>query len=146
MAPLTAFGPPRHKRHLRYSSHSRSLRPPRPARRVAGSSTIEAIVASIVFMVVFLLSLSALTRLTLRDDEGLLLLEAERAIDNRSTRLAIAPPPTGVTTEHFAWGSLTTTVAPYGEHTDIRLVVLSATLAGSRKTIELRHIVATPRE
>ncbi|MDR1671294.1 MAG: hypothetical protein LBR57_02120 [Alistipes sp.] len=111
--------------------------------KLKGSSMLEAIVASLIFLLVFAISLSTLTRLSLRDDEGIALLEAERALTDCFARHSTRLP--GIYTDTFEWGEVTTTIATYGDYAGIRQVALTATITGSRKTLEYRRLVATPQ-
>jgi hypothetical protein len=114
--------------------------------RLKGSSMIEAIVASLIFLTVFILSLSTLTGLTLREDEGYVLLEAQRAMTDCFRRYGDGTHAKGIYTDEFEWGEITTTITGYGEYEDIQQVHLRAKLSGSRKTIEYRRLVAIGHE
>jgi hypothetical protein len=114
--------------------------------RLAGSSMIEAIVASLIFLTVFVLSLSALTGLTLRKDEGYVLLEVERALAGCFLRYGDGTGSQGSYTEDFKWGSVTTTIETYGDYENIGQVVLRAGITGSRKVIEYRRLVVLRSE
>lgn len=103
---------------------------------------IEAIVASLIFLTVFILSLSTLTGLSLRRDEGYVLLEAERAMTNCFRRYGDGTRARGTYTDEFEWGEITTNITGYGEYENIQQVFLRAKLSGSRKTIEYRRLVA----
>jgi hypothetical protein len=111
-------------------------------KRLKGSSMIEAIVASLIFLTVFILSLSTLTRLTLREDEGYVLLEAQRAMTDCFRRYGDGTRAQGSYTDKFGWGEITTTINVYGEYEVIQQISLRATLSGSRKTMEYRRLVA----
>ncbi len=110
--------------------------------RLAGSSMIEAIVASLIFLTVFILSLSALTGLTLRKDEGYVLLEVERALTDCFSRYGDGTMAAGIYIDEFSWGHVTTKIEQYADHENIQQVVLWADISGSRKSIEYRRLVA----
>ncbi len=101
-----------------------------------GSSMIEAIIASLIFLAVFAVSLTTLTGLTLREDEGYVLLEAERALEACASRYGDGTRPDGTYTDTFEWGEITTVVSEYRDYEHIQQVSMRATLSGSRKTIE----------
>ncbi len=111
--------------------------------RFAGSSIIEAIVASLIFLLVFVASLSTLTAITLRNDEGYVLLEAERAQINCFHNYGDGLKADGTYTDTFVWGEITTTIAPYHDYEGIQEVAMSVRLNGSTKTIEYRRLVLT---
>ncbi len=110
-------------------------------KRLAGSSMVEAIVASLIFLVVFVLSLSTLTGLTLRRDEGHVLLEVERALADCFLRYGDGSRAPGNHTDEFEWGTVTTVIEKYDDYENIQRVALRATISGSRKSIEYRRLV-----
>ncbi len=114
--------------------------------RLPGSSMIEAIVASLIFLVVFAASLSTLTGLNLRGDEGYVLLEAERALEDCSMRYGDGTWADDTYTDTFAWGGITTVVSEYRDYDGIQQISMRATLAGSRKTIERTRLVVRKNE
>lgn len=107
-------------------------------RKLPGSTMIEAIVASLILLAVFVISLSTVTDFTLREDEGYVLLEAERqlavCLDSYETW------PEGTYEETYEWGRITIRITPYEGFENIRAIALTARLAGSRKTIEYRKL------
>jgi hypothetical protein len=102
---------------------------------------IEAIVASMIFLMVFVISLSTVTGFTLREDEGYVLLEAERQMDACLNRYGDGTWTDGAYTEEFGWGKITVRIATYRDFRNIQAVTLTAQLTGSRKTIELRQLI-----
>ncbi len=123
--------------------HRKPHRNPSPnaLRSLTASSMVEAIVASLIFITVFAISLTTLTGLTLREDEGYILLEAERALTLSAARYGDGTWVEGAYTDTFAWGEITVTIAPYLDFGRIQQVSLGARPRGSRKTIELRQLV-----
>ncbi len=113
-------------------------------RHLPASSMIEAIVASLIFLAVFAVSLTTLTGLTLREDEGYVLLEAERALEICAMRYGDGTWAENTYTDTFAWGEITTVVSEYRDYEHIQQVSMRATLSGSRKTVE--HIQLTVRK
>jgi hypothetical protein len=111
--------------------------------RLKGASMIEAIVASLIFLLAFAISLSTLTGLTLREDEGYVLLEVERAISDRFTLYGDGIRAQGTYTDTYEWGKITTSITRYGDYENIQQVAMRATITGSRKTIEYRRLVTT---
>lgn len=107
---------------------------------VRASSIIEVIVASLIFMLVFALSLTTLTRLTLRQDEAVLLIEAEKEL-NKTLKIR-ENQPIGTYIDTFDWGSISTIISDYEKFENIRQIHLRATLTNSRKSLEIRRLVA----
>jgi hypothetical protein len=114
--------------------------------KLKGSSMVEAIVASLIFITVFAISLTTLTRLTLRKDEGYVLLEAERAMAECSMRYGNGTWSEGEYNDDFEWGEITTVIAPYSDYKRIQQVSLRVTIRGSRKTIEHRGLTVRKDE
>ncbi len=102
---------------------------------------IEAIVASLIFLAVFAISLSTVTGFTLREDEGYVLLEAERRLEACIDRYGSGTWPEGAYEEEHAWGKITINITPYEGFENIQAVTLAARLTGSRKTIEYRSLI-----
>jgi hypothetical protein len=113
---------------------------------VPGSSIVEVIVASIIFLAVFVISLSTVTGFTLRRDEGYVLLEAQRQLDDCIERYGDGTWPEDTYEETHSWGSITIRIIPYGEFDDIQTVVLTVYLDGSRKSIEHRLLTVRRNE
>lgn len=108
---------------------------------LGGSSMIETIVASMIFLLVFTISLSTVTGLTLREDEGYALIEAERRLADCSGRYCDGTWAQGEYTEEFDWGKITVTITDYGDYGQIRQVILRAALNNGRKKLEYRRLV-----
>ncbi len=113
-------------------------------RHLPGSSMIEAIVASLIFLAVFAVSLTTLTGLTLREDEGYVLLEAERALEACASRYGDGTWAENTYTDTFAWGEITTVITGYRDYDGVQQVSMRARLSGSRKTVE--HIQLAVRK
>ena len=114
--------------------------------KLKGSSMIEVIIASLIFLVVFICSLSTLTALTLRSDEGYVLLEAERALTDCSRRYGTGEWAEGTYTDTYEWGGIVTVIATYDDYDNIQQMLLRADLKGSRKTIEQRQLIKLANE
>ncbi len=107
-------------------------------RTLPGTSMVEAIVAALIFILIFAISLSTLTGLTTREDEGYLLLEAERQLAACGGRYGDGTWAEGTYTDTFAWGTITTCVSLYGDYGKIQQVAMRAELHGSHKIIIYR--------
>mgnify|MGYP000049614625 FL=1 len=110
-------------------------------RRLKGASLLEAIVAAVLFLTVFAAVMELLPRLTVRDDDALLVAEANyragRAFDKYATGLW----PSGEYVEAYDWGAVTVRIEAYCGFSNLQVVTVSARIDGSRKRITLKQLV-----
>lgn len=113
-------------------------------RTIKGASLLEAIVAAVIFMTVFAAVMEVMPRLSVRDDDALLVAEAEyrtaRACDKYNTGLW----PCGEYTERYEWGEITVRIAPYRDFGDIQVVTATARITGSRKRVSIQNLIECP--
>lgn len=111
-------------------------------RRLRGATLLEAIVAAVLFLTVFAAVMELLPRLTVRDDDALLVAEAEyrvsRAYDKYASGLWLA----GEYAEDYDWGTVTVLVEPYRDFSDLQVLTVMARIDGSRKRITHKQLVA----
>lgn len=110
-------------------------------RRLRGASLLEAIVAAVLFLTVFAAVMELLPRLTVRDDDALLVAEADyragRAFDKYATGLW----PSGEYAEAYDWGAVTVRIDAYRGFPDLQVVTVSARIDGCRKRITLKQLI-----
>lgn len=111
-------------------------------RRLKGASLLEAMVAAAVFLTVFAAVMELLPRLAVREDDALLLAEAEYAAAQAFDRYASEQRPCGDYAERCAWGCITVRVERYGACEELRIVTVEARIDGSRKRIVRKQLVA----
>ncbi len=109
--------------------------------KLSGSSLLESVVASLIFLFVFVVSLSTLTGLTLRPDEGYVLLEAENALADCFRHYGNGNLNEGTYTDIFEWGEITTSITEYRNYGNIQQITMKARITGNRKVIESIRLV-----
>jgi hypothetical protein len=102
-----------------------------------GSTLIETIIASVVFMCVFVISLETVSRLTVRQDGSLALVEANRRMEECFREYAGYDD--GVYTREYEWGDVTVMLRPYRDYARLHEMVVTANV--ERKRLELRYVV-----
>lgn len=111
-------------------------------RRVKGASLLEAIVAAVLFLTIFATVMELLPRLTVRDDDALLIAEAEYRVALTFDKYATGLWPCGEYTEAYDWGTVVIRVEIYGDFADVQAITISAHVDGSRKRIEHKQLIA----
>ncbi len=110
-------------------------------RRLRGASLLEAIVAAVLLLTVFAAVMELLPRLTVRDDDALLVAEADyragRAFDKYATGLW----PCGEYVETCDWGTITIRIEHYRDFVDLQVVTVSVRIDGSHKRITLKQLI-----
>lgn len=110
-------------------------------RRLKGASLLEAIVAAVLFLTVLATAMELLPRLTVRDDDALLMAEADYRVGRVFDKYATGVWPCGDYTEAYDWGAVTVRVETYRGFSDVQVVTVSARIDGSRKRITLKQVV-----
>lgn len=110
-------------------------------RRLRAASLVEALVAAAVLLTVFAVTMELLPRLTLRDDDGLAVAEAEYRVAQAFDKYGSGLWPAGEYAERYDGGELTIRIEPYRALCDVQLVTVAARIDGSRRRIEHRQIV-----
>lgn len=114
--------------------------------KLPGNTLPEIIVASILFLAVFAISLETLTRLTVRDDEGLTYVEADRRIGECRREFSDGLHPVGIYEKVYDWGGITASIAPYRDYTNVQELTLVAAIRENRKHIEYKYLIEIPEE
>ena len=107
-----------------------------------GASLLEAIVAAVVFLFVFAAALEILPRLSVREDDTALLVEADYRMKRAFAKYATGVWPCGEYVEAYEWGSVAVTVAPYRDFRDLQVVEVNVFINGSDKRLGIRQIIA----
>lgn len=110
-------------------------------RRLKGASLLEAIVAAVLFLTVFAVVMELLPRLTVRDDDALLMAEADYRVGRAFDKYATGVWPCGEYAEAYDWGAVTILVESYRGFSDVQAITVSAHIDGSRKRITLKQVV-----
>lgn len=108
---------------------------------VRGATLPEALVAAVIFLTLFTLTLGLLPRLAVRDDDGLLVAEAEYRTARAAERYGSGLWPDGEYAERYEWGEVTIRVEPHREYADVQCITLRARIDASRKRIARRILV-----
>lgn len=110
-------------------------------RRLRAASLLEAIVAAVLFLTVFAAAMELLPRLTVRDDDALLVAEAEYRVGRAFDKYASGLWPAGEYAESYDWGTVTVLVEPYRDFRDLQVLTVTARIDGSRKRITHKQLV-----
>lgn len=110
-------------------------------RRLRAASLLEAIVAAVLFLTVFAAVMELVPRLTVRDDDALLVAEAEYRVSRAFDKYASGVWPAGEYAETYDWGAVAIRIEPYREFADLQVVTVSARIDGSRKRITHKQLV-----
>lgn len=114
----------------------------RSARRtLCAASLLEAIVAAVLFLIVFASAMELIPRLTVRDDEALLLAEADYRVKRAMERYATGVWPCGTYGESYDWGRVEVRVTRYRDFADMQQVMVTACIDGSRRRFHLQRVV-----
>lgn len=105
------------------------------------ASLLEAVVAAVVFLIVFTIAMELLPRLTLREDETLLVADAEYRVARVFDKYATGVWPVGVYSESYDWGTVEVRLVPYRNYDELQLLIVTAHIDGSRKRIVRRQII-----
>lgn len=110
-------------------------------RRLRGATLLEAIVAAVLFLTVFAAAMELLPRLTVRDDDALLVVEAEYRVGWVFDKYASGLWPAGEYAETYDWGDVAIRVEPYRDFSDVQVLTITARIDGSRKRITHKQLV-----
>ncbi|WP_417012987.1 hypothetical protein [Alistipes sp.] len=110
-------------------------------RRMRAASLVEAIVAAVVLLIAFAATMELLPRLTLRDDDGLAVAEAECRVAQAFDKYGSGLWPAGEYAERYDGGELTIRVEPYRQYGDLQLITIEVRIDGCRKRILHRQLV-----
>ena len=110
-------------------------------RRLRGSSLLEAVVAAVLFLTVYAAVMELLLRLTVRDDDPLLVAEADYRVGRAFDKYGSGVWPCGEYTETYDWGTVTVRIERYRDFTDLQIVTVAAHIDGSRKRITLKQLI-----
>jgi hypothetical protein len=102
-----------------------------------GSTLVETIIASVIFMCVFAISLETVSRLTVRQEGNLALVEAGRRMEECFRDYA--GRDNGTYTREYEWGEVRVVLRPYRDYAQLREMVVTADV--ERKWLELRHVI-----
>ena len=81
-------------------------------------------------------------RLTVRDDDALLVAEAEYRVGQVFGKSATGLWPCGEYAEQYGWGSVEIRIAFYRDFADMQVVTVMAQVGGSRKKIVHKQLVS----
>lgn len=115
-------------------------------RRLRAASLLEAVVAAVLFLTVFAAVMELIPRLTVRDDDALLVAEAEYRVGQVFEKYGTGLWPCGEYTETYDWGAVTAFVEPYRDFADLQVVTVSVRIVGSGKRIMHKQLVEWARE
>ena len=110
-------------------------------RRISGSTLVETMVASVIFLCVFVISLETVSRLTLSENDTVVLVEADHRIKENFRQYGDGRHEEGLYTREYDWGRVTVVIRPYVNYTDLQELVVTAHIESISKRLELRHIV-----
>lgn len=110
-------------------------------RRLKGASLLEAIVAAVLFMTVFVAVMELLPRLTVRDDDALLVAEAEYRVENALTKYGTGLWPCEEYRKEYDWGVIIVKIEQHKVLKDIQIISITGDIEGSRKKINIRSCV-----
>ncbi len=110
-------------------------------RRLKGASLLEAIVAAVLFLTVFAAIMELLPRLTVRDDDALLVAEADYRVGRAFDKYGSGVWPCGEYAETYDWGAVTVRIERYRDYSDKQVVTNLAWFHGSSKRITLKQLV-----
>ncbi|WP_147638377.1 hypothetical protein [Alistipes sp.] len=110
-------------------------------RRLRGSSLLEAVVAAVLFLTVYAAVMELLPRLTVRDDDALLVAEADYSVGRAFDKYGSGVWPCGEYAETYDWGTVTVRIERYRDYSDMQVVTILACIHGSRKRITLKQLV-----
>ena len=102
-------------------------------RRLRAASLLEAVVAA---------AMELVPRLTVRDDDALLVAEAEYRVGQVFGKYATGLWPCGEYAEQYGWGSVEIRIAFYRDFADMQVVTVTAQVGGSRKKIVHKQLVS----
>lgn len=122
----------------------------RPARgsclSLRAASLLEAVVAAVLFLTVFAAVMELIPRLTVRDDDALLVAEAEYRVGQTFEKYGTGLWPCGEYTEEYDWGRVTVLVRTYRDYADLQAVTVMASIDGSNKQIIHKQLVECVQE
>lgn len=105
------------------------------------NTLVEVLVASVIFLAVFMIGLETLSRLTVRDDEGLVFVEADWRVKECFFEFSDGLHPVGKYDKNYDWGEIQVTIAPYRDYRNLQELTLAATILQNRKRIEYKYII-----
>lgn len=110
-------------------------------RRLRGTSLLETIVAAVLFLTVFAAVMELLPYLTVRNDDALLVAEADYCVGRAFDKYATGLWPCGEYVETYDWGMITVRIEHYRDFVDLQVVIVLARIDGSRKRITLKQLI-----
>lgn len=110
-------------------------------RRLNGASLFEAVIAAVVFLTVFAATMELLPRLAVRDDEALLVAEAQSRLAQTVEKYATGLWPCGEYDESDERIEVRVLIAPYRDYGDLQVVTCEARMPGSCRRILLKTVV-----
>lgn len=111
-------------------------------RRLKGASLLEAIVAAVLFLTVFAVVMELLPRLAMRDDDAILVAEAEYRVGQVFSKYGTGVWPIGEYTEAYEWGGIAVRIDSYRDLSDLQVVTIVARIDGNHKRIVFKQVVA----
>lgn len=109
--------------------------------RLRAASLVEAIVAAVVLMIVFATTMELLPSLSVRDDDGLRIAEAEYRMACVLRKYGSGIWPEGEYAEPYDGGEVTIRVERYRDYGDLQRLRVRVRIAGCRKRIEHEQLV-----
>lgn len=106
-----------------------------------GSTLPEAVIASMIFLTLFVQTLGMLPQLAVRDDDALLVAEAEYCTERAAERYSSGLWPDGEYAERYAWGGIAILAEPYAAYPDVQVVTIRTHIDHSQRRIVLRRMV-----
>lgn len=112
-----------------------------PYLRLRAASLLEAIVAAVLFLTVFAAVMELIPRLTVRDDDALLVAEAEYSTGQAFEKYGTGLWPCGQYAQEYDWGRVTVLVEPYRDFADVQCITVRTCIDGSRKRIVRKQLI-----
>lgn len=127
---------------MRRLTHSeRNMRP-----TLRGTSLLETVVAAVLFLTVFAAATELLPRLTLREDDALIVAETRYRLECACGKYATGLWPCGEYAESFHGGEIAVRIEPYRGFSDVQCISLAVQIPGHRKQLTLNVLVACAAE
>ncbi len=105
------------------------------------STLVETIIASVIFMCVFVISLETVSRLTVREDDNTVLVEADYRIKECLREYGDGRHADGQYTREYGWGTIVVLIHPYRDYTDLQELTITAEIGSISKRLEFKYII-----
>ena len=109
--------------------------------KLRASTLIETIIASVIFLAVFMISLETVSRLTVRNNDNIILVEADYRVKECFREYGDGRHENGQYTCEYDWGGITILIHPYRNYAGLQEITITADIESIAKRLELRHII-----